>query len=58
MRLRLIAAAAIVVTGTLFVSPSLNPDTDHDGVPDAQEISLSTDPASADHYGTWTSSRP
>ena len=58
MRLRLILVSIIVLAGGTLVSPSFNPDTDHDGVHDAREISLGTDPATADHYGAWTSSRP
>ena len=45
---RTIAAVLIVLAGVLVVSPSFNPDTDHDGVPDAQEISVGTDPAVPD----------
>lgn len=45
---RIIAAVVIVLAGFLVVSPSFNPDTDHDGVPDAHEISVGTDPAVPD----------
>ncbi len=45
---RLIAAAAIVIAGVLFVSPGFDPDTDGDGVADAQEISIGTDPSVRD----------
>jgi hypothetical protein len=45
---RLIAALAIVIAGILVVSPSFNPDSDRDGVPDAHEISVGTDPAAPD----------
>ena len=45
---RIIAALVIVLAGVLVVSPSFNPDSDHDGVPDAQEISVGTDPAVPD----------
>ena len=45
---RLVAALAIVVAGVLFVSPSFDPDSDGDGVADAHEISVGTDPATPD----------
>jgi hypothetical protein len=45
---RIIAALVIVLAGVLVVSPSFNPDTDNDGVPDAHEISVGTDPAVPD----------
>ena len=45
---RVVAALAIVVAGVVFVSPSFDPDTDGDGVPDAHEISIGTDPATPD----------
>ena len=42
---RAVAALTIVVAGVFFVSPSFDPDTDGDGVADAHEISVGTDPA-------------
>lgn len=45
---RIIAAVLIVLAGVVVVSPSFNPDSDLDGVPDAHEISVGTDPAVPD----------
>lgn len=45
---RIIVAGLIVIAGLLAVSPSFNPDSDRDGVPDAHEINIGTDPAAPD----------
>ena len=45
---RIVVAALIVLAGAMVVSPSFNPDSDRDGVPDAHEISVGTDPAAPD----------
>lgn len=48
-RVRLVLAALLVVSGTLFIGPSFDFDTDQDGVADSIEVyERSTDPAKPD----------
>jgi hypothetical protein len=47
---RIFVAAALVVGGLAFVSPSFNADSDRDGVADVTEINNGTDPAKADPF--------
>lgn len=48
---RIFVAAALVVGGLAFVSPSFNADSDRDGVADVTEINnLGTDPSKADTF--------
>lgn len=46
---RLVLASLVVVSGSFLVSPSLEFDSDHDGVADVTEVyERGTDPAKAD----------
>ena len=47
---RIFVAAALVVGGLAFVSPSFDADSDRDGVADATEINNGTDPAKANPF--------
>lgn len=51
-RWRAVAAAALVVVGSVVVAPSFDFDSDNDGVVDSVEVyEVGSDPSSADTFG-------